>query len=94
MACNGFLSHTGWNGSTVQSRLAAAGYPSSFAVENIYAQPPQYGGDPQAAMDWWMADPTHRDAILSAQATEVGIGYASYSRSPLGGYFAVDFAAP
>ncbi|HEX2698177.1 MAG TPA: CAP domain-containing protein, partial [Anaerolineales bacterium] len=94
MACNGFLSHTGWNGSTVASRIAAAGYTSSFQVENIYAQPPQYGGTPQSAMDWWMGDPIHRDAVLNADATEVGIGYSYYANSPLGGYFAIDFAAP
>ncbi len=94
MACNNFLSHSGWNGSTVGSRIAATGYTASSTEENIYAQPPQYGGNPQAAMDWWMSDPTHRAAILSTDARELGIGYAAYSRSDLGGYFSVDFAAP
>ena len=41
-----------------------------------------------------MSDPTHRDAILDPQVKEIGIGYAAYSRSTLGGYFTVDFAAP
>ncbi len=41
-----------------------------------------------------MSDQIHRDAILNAQVTQVGIGYASYSNSPLGGYFTVDFAGP
>ena len=41
-----------------------------------------------------MSDPTHRDAILNTQVTEIGIGYAAYSRSDLVGYFTVDFAAP
>lgn len=94
MACNSYLSHTGWNGSTSDSRIAAAGYAASLARENIYAQPPQYGGNPQAAVSWWMSDPIHRDAILNAQVTDIGIGYAAYSRSELGGYFTVDFAAP
>ena len=94
MACNNFLSHTGWNGSTVASRVVAAGYTASSSNENIFAEPPQYGGTPQSAVDWWMSDPTHRDAILSTQSTEIGIGYASYTRSDLGGYFTVDFAAP
>ncbi len=94
MACNSFLSHNGWNGSTPASRTAASGYAASVTLENIYAQPPQYGGDPQAAVDWWMSDPIHRAAILDAQVTEMGIGYAYYSRNELGGYFAVDFAAP
>jgi uncharacterized protein YkwD len=94
MACNSFLSHTGWNGSTPDSRIAAAGYAASIARENIYGQPPQYGGTPQTAMDWWMGDPTHRDAILNPQVKEIGIGYATYARSELVGYFTVDFAAP
>ncbi len=94
MACNSFLSHNGWNGSTPDSRIAAAGYVASFTRENIYAQPPQYGGNPQAAVDWWMSDPTHRDAILNPQVKEIGVGYAAYSRSELGGYFTVDFGAP
>lgn len=94
MACNNFLDHGGWNGSTPESRVAAAGYVASIVRENIYAQPPQYGGTPQTAVDWWMADPTHRDAILNSQITQIGVGYAAYSRSALGGYFTVDFAAP
>lgn len=94
MACNNYLSHTGWNGSSTDSRIAAAGYVASITRENIYAQPPQYGGDAQAAVDWWMGDQVHRDAILNAQVTEIGVGYAAYSRSTLGGYFTVDFAAP
>ncbi len=94
MACNDYLSHTGWNGSTPDSRIAAAGYAASTTRENIYAQPPQYGGNAQAAVDWWMGDQIHRDAILNAQVTQMGVGYAAYSRSTLGGYFTVDFAAP
>ncbi len=97
MACNNFVSHTGWNGSTPDSRIASAGYSASITRENIYAQPPQYGGDGQAAVDWWMGDttdPSHSEAILNAQTTEIGLGYAYYSRSTLGGYFTVDFAAP
>jgi uncharacterized protein YkwD len=94
MACNSYLNHTGWNGSTPDSRIAAAGYTASITRENIYAQPPQYGGNPQAAVDWWMSDSIHRDAILNADVKEIGIGYAAYSRSELGGYFTVDFAAP
>lgn len=94
MACNNFLSHDGWNGSTPASRVAGAGYAASITRENIYAQPPQYGGNPQAAMDFWMGDDIHKAALLNDQVTEIGIGYAVYSRSTLGGYFTVDFAAP
>ena len=94
MACSGNLAHSGSDGSTPASRIASAGYNASISRENIYAQPPQYGGNPQAAVDWWMSDQIHRDAILNAQVTQIGVGYAAYSLSPLGGYFTVDFAAP
>lgn len=94
MACNNFQAHTGWNGSTPDSRIAAAGYAASITRENTFAEPPQYGGNPQAAMDWWMSDQIHRDAILNPQVKEIGIGYATYPRSALVGYFTVDFAAP
>jgi uncharacterized protein YkwD len=94
MACSGILSHTGTDDSTPASRIAASGYAASITRENIYAQPPQYGGNPQSAMEWWMNSQIHRDAILNAQVTEVGIGYAYYSKSPLGGYFTLDFGAP
>ena len=94
MACSGNLSHTGSDGSTPAARIAASGVSGSTTRENIYAQPPQYGGTPQSAMDWWLNDPIHRDAILNAQVTQIGIGYAAYAPSPLGGYFTVDFAGP
>ncbi len=94
MACNNFLQHSGWNGSTPASRIAAAGYAASITRENIYGQPPQYGGDAQAAVSWWMNDPIHRDAILNPQVKDIGVGYASYVRADLVGYFTVDFGAP
>jgi uncharacterized protein YkwD len=94
MACNNFLRHNGWNGSTPQSRVAATGYVATAVRENIYAQPPQYGGDAQAAVSWWLGDPIHRDTIMDPSMKEIGVGYAAYTRSDLGGYFTVDFAAP
>jgi uncharacterized protein YkwD len=94
MACSGVLSHTGTDGSTPADRIAAAGYIASISRENIYAQPPKYGGNAQSAIDWWLGSQIHRDAILNAQVTEIGIGYAYYASSPLGGYFTVVFAAP
>jgi uncharacterized protein YkwD len=89
MACKSLLSHTGSDGSYVNTRVAAAGYSASYSEEIIYA-----GGGPQTAFDWWMNDKLHRDAILSAKATEMGVGYAYLSSSAYGGYFTVDFASP
>ena len=94
MACHSSLSHTGWDGSTEKTRISAQGYAYSFADEAIYAQPPEYGGTAQAAVDWWLNDPPHRAILLSSQATEIGLGYAYVSGSALGGYFTADAAAP
>ncbi len=89
MACNSLLSHTGSDGSSVSSRVAAQGYAASYSAENIYA-----GGTAQDAFTWWMNDQLHKDAILDTRITEVGIGYAYLGTSTYGGYFAVDFASP
>jgi uncharacterized protein YkwD len=89
MACNSLLSHSGSNGSTVSSRIAAAGYSASYSEEIIYA-----GGDAQTAFAWWMNDAVHRNAILNPKAIEMGIGYAYAADSAYGGYFTVDFASP
>ncbi len=41
-----------------------------------------------------MNDPIHQAAILNPDVTNIGLGYAYYARSTLGGYFTVDFAKP
>jgi uncharacterized protein YkwD len=89
MACNSMISHTGSNGSSVYSRIVAAGYSPSYSEEIIYA-----GGGPQAAVTWWMNDKIHRDAILNPKSTEMGAGYAYFSNGSYGDYFAVVFASP
>jgi uncharacterized protein YkwD len=76
MACHSLLSHTGSDNSTIKSRIAAQGYKYDYWNEAIYAQPPQYGGDAQAAVDWWLNDPPHRVILLTDQGTEFGAGYA------------------
>ena len=85
MACNNNISHTGSDGSSVYSRIAATGYSSSYVEEIIYG-----GGGPEAAMLWWMSDQIHRDAILSTKSTEMGVGYAYLSMD----YIVVDFGSP
>ncbi|NWF64707.1 MAG: hypothetical protein HXY38_10410 [Chloroflexi bacterium] len=89
MACAGKISHTGSDGSSAHARIVAFGYAPSYAEEIIYG-----GGGPQAAVTWWMNDPIHRDAILSAKSTQMGVGYAYYSNGSYGDYFVVDFGSP
>ncbi|RME89783.1 MAG: LysM peptidoglycan-binding domain-containing protein [Anaerolineae bacterium] len=94
MACNNYLSHTGSDNSSPADRVAAQGYSASLVVEDIYAQPPEYGGDAQAAFDWWVADAQHRADLLNASVTEFGIAYAYFAESDLRGYFTLVMAAP
>jgi len=86
MACHGLISHTGSDGSSPHDRMVAAGYNPTFSAEIIYGS-----GYPQTAFDWWMNDQIHRDAILNANITEMGVGYA-YIADTAKGYFTVDFA--
>ncbi len=89
MACNNMISHTGSDGSSAYSRILASGYSGSFTEEIIYG-----GGGPQAAISWWMSDQIHRDAILKAKSTEMGVGYAYFSNGAYGDYIAVDLGSP
>ncbi len=89
MACNSRISHTGSDGSSVYSRVIAAGYSPSSVEEIIYG-----GGGPQAAMTWWMNDKIHRDAILKARSTDMGVGYAYFASGSYGDYIVVVFASP
>ena len=89
MACYSLLSHSGSNASTIQQRVAAAGYPGSGAIEIIYGG---YGAYPLTAFTWWMNDATHRDAIMNASITELGAGYTYVEDSAHGNYYTVDFA--
>jgi uncharacterized protein YkwD len=89
MACHNLLSHNGSDATTVQDRVAAAGYSASYSSEIIYGS-----GYPQTAFDWWMNDQIHRNEILNARYTEMGIGYAYKADTAYGGYYTVDFASP
>jgi hypothetical protein len=89
MACNSYLDHTGSDGSNYSARIKSQGYTAAYSSENIYA-----GGDAQEAFNWWMNSQVHRDNILSPKITQIGIGYAFYSKSNYGGYYTLDFAHP
>jgi uncharacterized protein YkwD len=94
MLCNNYLSHIGLDGSTPEQRVEEAGLSASVVVENLYALHPAYGGNPQAAVDWWMNDPDSRANLLNTNTTLVGIAYVTSDESLLGGYFVVVQAAP
>jgi uncharacterized protein YkwD len=90
MARNDFMSHSGSNGSTLGQRVTASGYAWTFVAENIAA-----GYDtPDEVVAAWMDSSGHRANILSATATEVGVGVLTNANSTYGIYWTLDFAKP
>ena len=87
MACYSLRSHTGFDGSTLEQRIAASGYPGTSLREMIYGG---YGAYPQTAFTWWINDPTHNAVVLNTSITEIGAGYAYVEDSADGNYYTVD----
>ena len=94
MLCNNYLSHIGLDGSTPEDRVEAAGFNASLVVEDLFALHPAYGGNPQAAINWWMSDPDSKDDLLNRETTAFGVAYVTSDESMLGGYFVVVSAKP
>ena len=88
MLCNDYLSHIGLDFSTPAQRVSAAGFNATLVVEHIFAAPPP-GGNPQAAVDWWLSNPATEPDLLNPNTTVFGIAYVSSEESMLGGYFVV-----
>jgi uncharacterized protein YkwD len=89
MACNNFVGHSGFDGSSIQSRVAASGYAAAYSEEVLFAS-----GTPQDAFKWWMNDKLHRDVILNLKSVDVGIGYAYLPGTAYGSYYTIDITAP
>jgi uncharacterized protein YkwD len=92
MACNNFFTHTGSNGSTIQSRVSASGYVFSYVTENVYGSNPPLTG--QGAVNWWINDKTnlsHNRNLVSDTYVDIGIGYSFYNNF---GYYVVVFGTP
>lgn len=94
MLCNDYFSPIGLDGSTPEDRVAAAGFDASLVVENLFALHPAFGGNPQAAIDWWLNNPDSRTDLLNADTTVMGIAYTTSEESLFGGYFVVISANP
>jgi uncharacterized protein YkwD len=94
MLCNDYFSPIGLDGTTAEQRVEAAGFNASRVVENLFALHPAFGGNPQAAIDWWLGNPDARADLLNANTTVMGIAYASSEDSLFGGYYVVVSASP
>ncbi|NEE22956.1 CAP domain-containing protein [Streptomyces sp. SID7499] len=70
MASSGVMSHTGPDGSTMTTRVEAAGYQWSTLGENIA----QGQADAASVMKSWMNSPGHRANVLNCSFKELGVG--------------------
>ncbi|GAA1593824.1 CAP domain-containing protein [Streptomyces globosus] len=87
MARSGVMSHTGPDGSTMTSRVEAAGYAWSRLGENIA----RGQSDADAVMKAWMNSPGHRANILNCAFKEIGIGVHKGDGGP---WWTQNFGAP
>ena len=67
------LTHRGGDGSDPASRVTRAGYAWRSTRENVGAG----YFDLRGAMAGWMGSAGHRDNILAADVTQVGLGFAA-----------------
>ena len=88
MAAGNFFAHTAPDGSTMVNRAEAAGYDAwTFLAENLAGGQPT----PDKVVAAWMKSPGHRANILSADASEVGIGHTFKDGTRFGNYWALEF---
>ncbi|OWZ24098.1 SCP-like extracellular protein [Phytophthora megakarya] len=89
MARRSFLSHTGSDGSTMASRVRAAGYRWTSLAENVAAGQSTVS----SVMASWMQSSGHRANILSAKNKMFGCSYSYSSSSKYKYYWTQDFAS-
>ena len=94
MACTGFTSHVGSDGSSKEDRVSAQGYSGIAVGENILGIGDTSSGAPQLALSYWMASAQNQANILHDEYTDIGIGYIYEPSSPFGSYFTAVFARP
>lgn len=80
---NKYLNHIMPDGTKPSNRIARAGYTWLITGENIA----KWYMTAIWAMDWWMNSSGHREIILNADFSEVGIGFSH-------GYWTQNFGAP
>lgn len=87
MATNNFFSHTGSGGSTLGTRLAAAGYGFRSAGENIAFNYRSVAD----VMAGWLGSPGHCANIMDSRFREVGVACVRNSRGEP--YWTMDLGA-
>jgi uncharacterized protein YkwD len=88
MAVNNYSSHYG--SSDPQSRIQAAGYSSSQIGKILFGATGTLNS-PYSAVSSWMNSSVHREVMLTAAFTDMGVGYWCTTSGTYNGYYTVDF---
>jgi uncharacterized protein YkwD len=92
MGAHGFMSHTGSDGSSPLDRITATGYPVVSVGENV-AMGTIYDAAEEVIAAWMSSTDGHREIILGASFTHVGIGHATSGFQPVVHYWCADFGS-
>lgn len=84
------LGHTAPDGSSIESRMQAAGYRGWIVLAEVLAAGP---ASPEAVVALWLVSPEHRAHLLDPAVREFGVGYYYLSGSMYGHWWVVDLAA-
>jgi uncharacterized protein YkwD len=98
MVAQGFFAHESPDGGTLVDRLTAAGYlggDDAWVVGENIGWGQASLATPRSMVDAWMNSPGHRENLLSADFTEVGLGLAlgTPADQTWGATYTTDFAA-
>lgn len=89
MQAHGNRSHRGMDGSSYNDRISRTGYAANRTNEAI-----GWGYNMERQISWWLNSPVHRPILLSAEYTEVGVGYLGEPGREWGHWWVLDFASP
>ena len=84
------LTHTAPDGSSIESRVEAAGYGGWTVLAEVLAAGLT---SPEAAVAEWLASPEHRNRLLDPALKEIGAGYYYLSGSTFGHWWVVELGA-
>ena len=88
MAVNNYFSHYG--SGDPQSRINGAGYSSSTIGEILFGATGTLN-TAYSAVSGWMNSSEHREVMLTAEFTDIGVGYWCTTSGTYNGYYTVDF---
>lgn len=89
MALNGFVGHTGSDGSTPWERIEREGYTDWYAAGEVVG----CTATASSMVKAWMSSLPHRTILLNPDLLEIGVGYAYEPSSPWRHYWTANLGS-